>query len=121
VPGEMPRTPSKRIAAALRASIARGEYKPGTRLPSILDLSEAYGVSTETAAKVLHLLAADGLAEARRGRGHYVPEELPAALEPPASGVPPAVSAESVMRQRAISASRVGAAGERERPASPAG
>lgn len=49
-----------RIAAALRAEIARGALPPGTRLPE-LDFTAAFGVSRHTLREAISLLVAEGL------------------------------------------------------------
>jgi DNA-binding GntR family transcriptional regulator len=67
------RTPWKRIAAGLRAAIARGDYPPGSRLPSIPELCAAHGTGRGAAAKALRGLAEAGLAELEPGLGYYVP------------------------------------------------
>ena len=73
----MSRTPPAEIAAELREAITSGGYAPGTRLPSILRLSETYDVSLNFARRALRLLIDEGLAEAQHGSGHYVPPEAP--------------------------------------------
>lgn len=69
---DSPVAPYRQIAAVLRGRIASGEYQPGQRLPSILDLVQEYGVAHLTANKALRLLAAEGLAELSPGMGFYV-------------------------------------------------
>lgn len=49
-----------RIAAALRAEIARGALPPGTRLPE-MEFTAAFGVSRHTLREAISLLVAEGL------------------------------------------------------------
>jgi DNA-binding GntR family transcriptional regulator len=64
--------PYRQVAAILRERIDAGRYAPGTRLPSINDLVQEFGVARTTAGKALRLLVADGLAEISQGMGFYV-------------------------------------------------
>lgn len=65
--------PYRQVAAWIIAAIRRGEYPPGTRLPSVDDLIEAAGIAERTARKALHAVADEGLAELAPGMGWYVP------------------------------------------------
>jgi len=60
------------IAAQLRAGIAAGEYRYGTRLPSVRDLAEQHGVSQQTAAAAYAVLATLGLVRTEKGSGTTV-------------------------------------------------
>jgi DNA-binding GntR family transcriptional regulator len=64
--------PYRQVAAILRERIDAGRYTPGTRLPSINDLVQEFGVARTTAGKALRLLVADDLAEISQGMGFYV-------------------------------------------------
>ncbi len=64
--------PYLQLAAILRGQITSGKLAPGARLPSIIDLSETYGVARTTAHKALRVLVDEGLAVVSRGRGMYV-------------------------------------------------
>ncbi len=64
--------PYLQLAGILRAQIESGELAPGARLPSIIALSETYGVARTTAHKALRVLVDEGLAVVSRGRGMYV-------------------------------------------------
>jgi GntR family transcriptional regulator len=64
--------PYRQVAAILRDRINSGLYAPGTRLPSINDLVQEFGVARTTAGKALRLLVSDGLAEISQGMGFYV-------------------------------------------------
>lgn len=60
------------IAGHIRRGIAAGEYRYGTRLPSVRDLAEQHGVSQQTAAAAYATLAALGLVRTERGSGTTV-------------------------------------------------
>jgi DNA-binding GntR family transcriptional regulator len=62
------------VAAILRGRIESGELPPKTRLPSIVGLTQEYGIARTTAAKALALLVTEGYAERVTGWGHFVRE-----------------------------------------------
>ncbi|MGH3742067.1 MAG: GntR family transcriptional regulator, partial [Micromonosporaceae bacterium] len=67
-----PETPSRQIAAALRARIHSGSYQPGDRLPSIPGLAEGYGVAKQTVQRAIDQLRIEGLLVTKPGSGTYV-------------------------------------------------
>ncbi len=79
-----PSTELSRIARPLRLSeevsgdllrrIARGELKPGDRLPTEKALGEAFGVSRAVVREAVARLKADGLIETRQGSGAFIVE-----------------------------------------------
>jgi GntR family transcriptional regulator len=64
----------ERIAEALRARIADGEFEPGALLPSGRDLADQWSVSRATVVKAMDVLRNDGLVVARAGSGFTVTE-----------------------------------------------
>ncbi|MFF8425426.1 MULTISPECIES: GntR family transcriptional regulator [unclassified Streptomyces] len=64
----------EQVAGAIRRAIAEGECRPGDRLPSARDLSQALDVNVNTVLRGLRGLRDDGLLEFRRGRGVTVAE-----------------------------------------------
>src|SRR5690606_17225621 len=52
--------------------IARGEYEPGSGLPSYAQLADIYDVSFSTAARAVRVLRERGLIYGEPGRGLYV-------------------------------------------------
>ncbi|MCX4474764.1 GntR family transcriptional regulator [Micromonospora sp. NBC_01655] len=58
-----------RLAAALRARIAAGEWVPGTLLPAQARIGYDYGVGKATAQKAIDTLRAEGLIDVERGVG----------------------------------------------------
>jgi DNA-binding GntR family transcriptional regulator len=67
------------IVEDMAERILSGEYPPGSRLPTTLDLAVMYGVSESTASKVYLLLKLRGLAVGLPGVGVFVPDRLPPA------------------------------------------
>lgn len=65
------------IADELRARIRGGTYPPGGKLPSEAELVEEFGVTRVTVRRGLAVLQQEGLVEARRGMGVFVPEPPP--------------------------------------------
>lgn len=68
----MPQPLYRRIGDELKARIEAGEYGPGDRLPSELELARLYGVSRITSRQALDLLGAEGLLVRRQGMGSFV-------------------------------------------------
>jgi GntR family transcriptional regulator len=62
----------RQIGQDLAARIGRGEFKPGTPLPSQALLSKEYGVTLMTFRQALSLLEGDGLIAQLPGRGTFV-------------------------------------------------
>ncbi|EST17903.1 GntR family transcriptional regulator [Streptomyces niveus] len=60
------------IVAEIRNGIAAGQYRYGSRLPSVRDLADQYGVSQQTAAAAYAVLSALGLTRTERGSGTTV-------------------------------------------------
>lgn len=60
------------IASSLRRNISNGVLKPGERLPSIAELSEAQSVSVITIRQAIELLESEGLLKRFQGRGTFV-------------------------------------------------
>jgi GntR family transcriptional regulator len=49
-----------------------GEYPPGRKIPSIIDLFEESALSTMTVRRAVQVLADEGLVRTVRGRGTFV-------------------------------------------------
>ncbi|SFB49996.1 transcriptional regulator, TetR family [Amycolatopsis marina] len=77
--------PYLRIAGEIGDRIARGELRPGDRVPSARLIMREWGVAMATASKVLTTLRHDGLVEVRPGVGTVV---LTAGRATPAVRVP---------------------------------
>lgn len=63
------------IMQRICARILRGDYKPGDRLPSLVDAGLQFNVNHNTIARVYLELARQGIVEARRGEGTFVTED----------------------------------------------
>ena len=71
----------RQIADRLAAAIGRGDYPPGSRLPSEASLVRELGVSRGTVRHALATLNSRGLTEAVPSRGTYIRRLAPAKLE----------------------------------------
>lgn len=65
-----------RITDDLRSEIAAGQYAPGSRLPTEVELSERFGVSRPTVRNAIRQLEALGLVTTRHGSGTFVNKSL---------------------------------------------
>ncbi len=65
---------SEEVSGDLLRRIARGELKPGDRLPTEKALGEAFGVSRAVVREAVARLKADGLIETRQGSGAFIVE-----------------------------------------------
>ena len=61
-----------RLAAALKGSILRGEWKPGDVLPSIREIAAMAGTSVKVSRRALDILSAEGWTRPRRGIGSEI-------------------------------------------------
>ena len=62
----------RKVAAALRLGIERGDYAPDTTLPKQIDIARSFGVNVGTVRKAVALLEAEGLVTPVRRRGTVV-------------------------------------------------
>lgn len=65
---------SEEVSGDLQRRIARGELKPGDRLPTEKALGDAFGVSRAVVREAIARLKADGLIETRQGSGAFIVE-----------------------------------------------
>ena len=77
----------ERLADELRQSIVSGQYQPGDKLPSTLDLMARTGVANLTVRGAYRVLGEEGLVEPVNKRGFYVrrPSALTWQMNPPAA------------------------------------
>jgi len=64
--------PWQQLADLLRVRIKSGELAPGTRLPSIVSLSQQHDLAPVTVRKAITQLQREGLVESRTGWGTFV-------------------------------------------------
>lgn len=62
----------RQVAAVITERIADGTYPPGTRVPSVVQLSAEFGIANVTAQKVVRALRDEGLIRTEPGMGSYV-------------------------------------------------
>ena len=67
----------KQIFESLRSKIWRGEYSPGTKLPTEAELMQQFSVSRTTVSRAMRDLEQAGLVSRCRGSGTYVKELAP--------------------------------------------
>lgn len=63
------------IVQRICTSILRGEYKPGDKLPSVIDAAMHFKVNHNTIQRVYQELIRQGVAVTRRGEGTFVTED----------------------------------------------
>jgi GntR family transcriptional regulator len=73
---ESPRPQYRQLADLIREAIDRGEYAPGSPLPSEDELARRYDVSRPTVNRAMSILRSEGLIRVERGRGTIV-RDLP--------------------------------------------
>lgn len=71
---EPPRARYKQVAALLRDAIRRGDYTPGTTLPSQPELARTYGLNQSSISRAMSMLQAEGWIRTEHGRGSVVLE-----------------------------------------------
>lgn len=70
-----------RLVDEIRGQIGSGALRPGSKLPTEVQLAEEHGVSRTVVREAVTRLAADGLVTARQGAGVFVNEQAPATIE----------------------------------------
>jgi GntR family transcriptional regulator len=71
------------VANAVREGVAKGELRPGDRLPPARELASGLGVNVHTVLHAYQDLRSEGLVDLRRGRGAVITDaaDAIAALE----------------------------------------
>lgn len=69
---EGPVPPYRQIADDLRRQIEDGTIPPGRRIPSMVEMEQAYGVARDTLRKATQVLKDEGLVETVSGMGVFV-------------------------------------------------
>ncbi len=63
------------IIQRICSQILRGDYRPGDKLPSLVDAGLQFNVNHNTIARVYLEMARQGFVESRRGEGTFVTED----------------------------------------------
>ncbi|SFQ48355.1 regulatory protein, tetR family [Actinomadura madurae] len=69
---QRPDPPYRRIVAEIAGQILRGELRPGSRVPSVRQIAQRWGVAIATATRVMAALREEGLVETKVGSGSVV-------------------------------------------------
>ena len=69
----------RQVHEIITGRIRSGQYPPGSRIPSLLQMQQEWGIATATGQKVMRQLRADGTIRTEPGMGSYVVDELPEA------------------------------------------
>lgn len=80
----------EQLAEGIAELIRNGDMPPGSRLPALRDVAKMHGVALVTASQAYELLAAEGLATSRTGRGTFVSPPDGARREQRKAAPPPA-------------------------------
>jgi len=72
------------VADQIRRQVTNGVLSAGDRLPGNRELAVMYGVSMGSIREAISKLSAEGLIEARAGRGTYIAQGITATLSPSA-------------------------------------
>jgi DNA-binding transcriptional MocR family regulator len=78
------------VADLIARLVDSGTLAPGSRAPSLREISEQQRISLSTALQAYRLLEDRGVLEARPQSGHYVAKRIPIHLATPAISNPPA-------------------------------
>jgi DNA-binding GntR family transcriptional regulator len=62
----------RQVADIIRARISDGTYPPGSRVPSVVQLTAEFGIAAVTAQKVMRALRDEGVIRTELGMGSYV-------------------------------------------------
>jgi GntR family transcriptional repressor for pyruvate dehydrogenase complex len=69
---------SEIVLAQIKQQIVSGAYTPGSKLPTVVELSASFEVGRSTVREALSALKAMGWVDIRHGGGTFVSEKLPA-------------------------------------------
>jgi DNA-binding GntR family transcriptional regulator len=67
----------RQVRDVIAQRIRAGEYPPGSRVPSVLQLQAEFGIATSTGQKTLRALRESGLIYTEPGLGSFVAKHLP--------------------------------------------
>lgn len=63
--------PYLQLSRILRERITTGQYPPGRKIPSLIDLQAEFGLSSMTVRRAVAILAGEGLLQRVPGRGTF--------------------------------------------------
>jgi GntR family transcriptional regulator len=72
---DTPVPPYLQVAGILRDQIEAGKLRPGSRLPTLLQLAEDFEVAVSTARKAIAVLKSEGLVFGVAGYGTFVRQD----------------------------------------------
>lgn len=90
------------VARHMRERIEAGEWAPGGKLPSVVDLAGEYGVGRSTIREAVSALKATGWLDVRHGGGTFVRQELPQEATGPADWLQGAESVREILEVRKL-------------------
>ncbi|MGH8146849.1 MAG: PLP-dependent aminotransferase family protein [Rhodanobacteraceae bacterium] len=90
------------LASFISRLVDRGTLAPGTRVPSLRDISQDRGVAISTALQAYRLLEDRGIIEARPKSGYYVVGRRTATFAKPSASTPPENAAEVAISSVAL-------------------
>lgn len=71
----------EQIAFGVKSSVARGELRPGDRLPSVRELAKELAINPNTVARAYDALESQAVIVRRQGSGCFVAERTSALIE----------------------------------------
>jgi GntR family transcriptional regulator len=63
------------VASVMRRRIETRQWRPGTRIPSLLELEREFQVARVTVRQAVHVLSEEGLLRSQQGRGTFATEK----------------------------------------------
>ncbi|MGO1602814.1 MULTISPECIES: aminotransferase-like domain-containing protein [unclassified Halomonas] len=93
---------ASQVANALLKAIDEGRLSPGTRVASIREAAQQFGVSKNTVIDAYDQLVALGHLNARQGAGFFVSRPLPSPIDEPANDLSEAVDSVSLLREQLV-------------------
>lgn len=93
---------SRQVATALLKAIDEGRLSPGTRVASIREAAQQFGVSKNTVIDAYDQLVALGHLSARQGAGFFVSRPRPSPIDEPTHDLSEAVDSVSLLREQLV-------------------
>ncbi|WP_026001872.1 aminotransferase-like domain-containing protein [Vreelandella stevensii] len=93
---------SRQVATALLKAIDDGRLSPGTRVASIREAAQQFGVSKNTVIDAYDQLVAQGHLSARQGAGFFVTRPRPSPMDKSTHDLSEAVDSVSLLREQLV-------------------